>query len=208
MTSRDRLWRQPNFLVLLSGQWISQLGDVAFTMALYWYVLTTTHRPVLLGLLGALAGIGNLFSVISGVWVDRWNRRMTLLITDTIRGFVILILLAWIVQQHHFVVAALGVGVLFINLGGSLFNPALMAFTPQVINSEQLMQANGLLQSAASIAQLAGYALAGVGIGLLGVNMLVLIDGLSFWISAFSLAFVRPPQTATVEDEPESVTAR
>ncbi len=186
------VWRQSTFLILLSGQWISQLGDVAFNLALYWYVLTATHRPVLLGLVGALAGVGNLFAVVSGVWVDRWNRRTILIVTDTIRGVLILGLLAWILQQHHFVLVALGVTVLLVNIGGSMFNPAMMAFTPQVITSDQLMQANGVLQSAAYIAQLAGYAFGGVMIALLGVNTLFLTDGISFWVSAFSLIFVRP----------------
>lgn len=175
------VWRQSTFLILLSGQWISQLGDVAFNLALYWYVLTATHRPVLLGLVGALAGVGNLFAVVSGVWVDRWNRRTILIVTDTIRGVLILGLLAWILQQHHFVLVALGVTVLLVNIGGSMFNPAMMAFTPQVITSDQLMQANGVLQSAAYIAQLAGYAFGGVMIALLGVNTLFLTDGISFF---------------------------
>ncbi len=199
------LWIQPSFLVLLSGQWISQLGDVAFNLALYWYVLTATHRPVLLGAVGAIAGTGNLFSVISGVWVDRWNRRTTLITTDIIRGLLILTLLAWSLQGHDFVLGVVGLVVLLVNVGGSIFNPAMTAFTPQVVESSQLMEANGVLQSAAYIAQIAGYALGGVLIAILGVNSLFLIDGASFWVSSGSLILVRPRnQNKTTEPKAPS----
>lgn len=190
------LWRQPRFVALLGGQWVSQIGDVAFSLALYWYVLTTTHRPLWLGLLAALAGLGNAMAVVSGVLVDRWDRRTTLLITDAIRGAIIGGLVIWLLHPHHGLLPVFGIAVLLVNLGGSVFNPALMAFTPQVIDADQLMQANGFLQSAAYVAQLAGYACGGVLIALLGVDVLFAIDSVSFWVSALSFVYVRPTVSA------------
>src|SRR5262249_18394176 len=76
-----------NFAWLAVGQAISNLGDVVYSTTLLIWVFTLTHSaPAVSGVLAAQYLPVFLLGPFAGVFVDRWNRRQTMLISDLIRA--------------------------------------------------------------------------------------------------------------------------
>src|SRR5215470_10151019 len=76
-----------NFAWLASGQAISNLGDFVFSTTLLIWVFTHTHSAAAVsGVLAAQYLPVFLLGPLAGVFVDRWNRRQTMLISDLIRA--------------------------------------------------------------------------------------------------------------------------
>lgn len=186
-TQRVSPWRERNVWLLLGGQWISQMGNVCFTLAIFWYVLADTHSRTDLGLVGAAGALTGIFSILTGVLVDRWDRRRTLIWTDSARALLMTGVFVLLESVHAIPLIALIAIVAAVNLGGAVFSPAQFALLPELVDSENLSRVNGLDQSATSMSQWIGYAVAGWVIGLAGVAGLVGGDAVTFVVSAASL---------------------
>ncbi|PSR24874.1 MAG: hypothetical protein C7B47_13800 [Sulfobacillus thermosulfidooxidans] len=126
-----RLWKHSQFIVLISGQWVSQVGNALFLMAVSWFILSTTHNRTDLGYVLGTAGIAGLMGIVSGVFADRWNHRRTLVLTDLVRALLSLSLVAlfWLHDLH---LVLLAVVLFLLNLLETLFNAAEMAYLPEV----------------------------------------------------------------------------
>ncbi len=187
-----------NLSLLLSGQWISQMGNMCFTIAVYWMVLSATHSRADLGFIGAAAGAAGLFSLVSGTLVDMWDRRTTMIVTDLLR-FLLLAGAFWLFNGPHVPVLVILFLVFAINVGGSLFSPAQYALMPEIAPMESLQTVNGLDQSATSLAQWMGYGVGGLAMAALGPAGLTGIDAVTFFVSALTLFGIRvkkrPPAT-------------
>ena len=82
-----------NMSILLSGQLVSQIGDKFYMLALSFWVLETTGSPAKMGLVLAFALIPSLLlGFFTGVFIDRYNKKTIIVLTDIIRGAIILTL--------------------------------------------------------------------------------------------------------------------
>lgn len=182
-----------NVGLLLGGQWVSQMGNMCFTIAVYWMVLSDTHSRADLGLVGAATGAAGLLSVVSGMLVDVWDRRTTMIVTDLAR-FLLLAGAFWLFRDPQIPVLVILSLVFAINLGGSLFSPAQYALMPDLVPWESLQTVNGLDQSVTSLSQWVGYGVGGLAMAVLGPSGLAGIDSATFFISALTLLGIRAPQ--------------
>src|SRR4051794_14104511 len=81
------LWRNRDYVLLLSGQIGSTLGSTVSGIAFPLLILALTNSPTAAGIAGALVTIPYLiFSLPAGALVDRWDRKRVMLICDTIRA--------------------------------------------------------------------------------------------------------------------------
>jgi MFS transporter, DHA3 family, macrolide efflux protein len=194
------VWRNRNLLILVAGQWVSQVGNTLFSMAVYWFVLSDTGSRADLGYVGSILSLAGLAGLLAGALVDRWDRRRTMVWTDVVRAVLSLVLVA--AALVHTLPVAFLVGCVFLmTLVGTLFSPAEAALVPAVVADQDLVAASGLNQSATSLAQLVGASFGGVVLGLLGPVVLFGFNGLSFAVSVASLLLLRvvsaPPRAAT-----------
>ncbi|MCL6596570.1 MAG: MFS transporter [Firmicutes bacterium] len=194
-TGAASIWRNPNLVILVAGQWVSQVGNTLFGMAMYWFILQRTGSRADLGFAGAVVSFAGLAGLAAGAFVDRWDRRRTMVWTDAVRAVLSLVLVG-VALAHRLDVAAV-VGVAFsMALLATLFSPAQAALVPAVVPAERLPEANALNQGASAAAQLAGSALGGVVLGALGPVILFGFNGLSFVASVVSLLLLRLPEAA------------
>ena len=121
-----------SYAALLGGQWVSSVGNYAYTVALSWVTLSVTHSDAALGLVGAVGILANTFSVVSGVYVDRWDRRRTMIVTDVIRGL-LSAALAVIAILHGLTLWVIVLLVLLARFSGTFFFPAAMALLPTLV---------------------------------------------------------------------------
>ena len=203
MIKTNSPWRNTNVWLLLGGQWISQMGDVCFTIAIFWYVLADTHSRQDLGWVGAATALTGVFSFLAGPWVDRWNRRKTMMTTDIVRFLFMAATVLALFEVHRLPLVLILFLVAAINLGGALFNPAQFALIPEVVDHEALEVVNGIDQSATSLAQWIGYGIGGIVLSIVGVIGLIGADAATFLVSASTLLGLkirkngdRPPESA------------
>ncbi|MEO5951208.1 MAG: MFS transporter, partial [Chloroflexia bacterium] len=138
-----------------------------------------------------------LFGVLAGVFVDRWDRRITMLVSDLLRPALTLAMIPAFLSRNLWLMYALAFA---LSAVGTFFNPAKGALIPKMVPADQLMAANSLSQTSQTLAFVAGPALAGATFYLLGAGnewMAFVLDAVSFVISAFAIWLIRMPKEDT-----------
>ncbi|HET7768899.1 MAG TPA: MFS transporter [Chloroflexota bacterium] len=196
------------FLKLWTGQTISKLGSGIGGSALdLTAVLTLGASPGQMGLLHALrAGPVVLVGLFAGVLVDRVRRRPVMIGADLGRAALLALiplaaLLGWLRLELLFVVAPL-VGVLSV-----LFDVAYQSFVPVLVRPERLMSANSRLATSDAFAEVTTPGLAGLLVQLISAPVTLLIDAVSFVVSALSIGLIRAEEPAAQLAGADSPTA-
>jgi DHA3 family tetracycline resistance protein-like MFS transporter len=193
--SRVRLFaplRHRDFRLLWSGMCVSLLGDGVFLVAMAWQVYALSNAPTALALVGIAMTVPTIaFLLVGGALSDRFDRRRLMLAADAVRGLAVgliaVLSLTGALELWHMVVL---VGVY--GAGTAFFTPAFDAIVPDVLPAEELAQANSLDQFVRPLAlRLAGPALGGVLIDVVGVGSAFALDAASFAVSAVALMFMR-----------------
>ena len=178
-----------DYALLMLAAMVSLLGDGFFSIALAWQVYEISNVPTALSLVGVAWTVPLVATLLlGGVFSDRYDRRWLMIGADLVRaaavGLLGILSVGGTLELWH--VLAL---IAFVGLGDAFFNPASTAIVPDLLPEAQLPQANalqGLLRPL--MVRLAGPAIAGFVIALLGAGIAFLIDGASFLVSAAALA--------------------
>jgi len=177
--------RHRDFRLLWSGLCVSLLGDGVFMVAMAWQVYALSNAPTALSLVGIAMTVPTIvFLLVGGVVSDRFDRRRVMLAADLTRGVAVGLLavlsLTGALELWHVIalVAVYGAGAAF-------FGPSFDAIVPDILPGDQLAQANSLDQFVRPIAlRLAGPALGGVLIEVVGVGAAFALDAATFFVSA------------------------
>lgn len=181
--------RNRNFALLWAGGLISQIGDWALFVALPMYVYRLTGST--LATSGAfLAEIvpSLLLGMVAGVFVDRWDRRRTVVAADILLAIGLLPLLAVRSSGLVWIVYAVAAGQAVVS---QFLFPAWNALLPQVVTPEDLVSANSLRSINVSVARLVGPAVGGLAAAAGSLGSAALIDSGSFLVVGLMAALVR-----------------
>ncbi len=180
-------------LISLTGDWILRTG-----LAYYVYALTGSTLASATTLLASLIpqiALGSL----AGVYVDRWDRRRTMVVTNLLLAAVLLPLL--FVHSRHQIWIIYLVTVAHSSLA-QFFVAAEAAMIPHTVPAQDLVTANALNGQNRDIARLAGAALGGLAAGIGGITALTLTDMASFAVAAAILARIRNPHGKATRSAP------
>ena len=149
-----RLALNGSFSALWSGQLISLFGDRLNQLALVAVVAISTGSALATGLVFFAATLPNLLlSPIAGTFVDRWDHKEVMVVSDILRGGIVLILpiaaVTNIVLVYPLIFLVTSISV--------FFRPARVAILPQIVPDEDLLSANSALWVAETIADVIGY---------------------------------------------------
>ncbi|MGD2040644.1 MAG: MFS transporter [Anaerolineae bacterium] len=189
-----RLFRNRSFMALWLGQTISFVGDYFYWLAIPIMVERLTGSALLVG----LSVISNalpmlLLGPVAGVFVDRWNRKHTMIVSDLLRG--LLVLLCLTVQSPEQVWVFYVVGFLMSSVSRFFF-PSQNAVLPLIVpDKHDLLTANGLMQIVQTVGMLVGPAIAGFAIALWGERVAFLVDSTTFFVSALAILIMTVPRT-------------
>jgi len=180
--------RQRNFALLWSGGLISLMGDWVLMIGLPIYVYLLTRSVLALSITLLAAAVPNIvLGSIAGVFVDRWDRKRTMVITNLLLALALLPLLlvqtadrVWIVYLVAFVEASLE----------QFFTPAQSALLPALVDEAHLVQANSLNSLSSNFARLVGPALGGIIAAVFGLGGIVLADAASFLVAGLLIALI------------------
>ena len=177
------------FRSLWFGQTISQLGSqISLVVLPIVAVLSLGATPFEVGLLAALETAPYLVaSLPAGLLADRVDRRSLLILTDLARATVLLSLpvayLAGALSLPLLFAVALSNGTLSV-----VFDVAYQSYLPRLVPATHLVDANQKLEVSNSGAQVAGPALAGVLMAAVGSVAAVVVDSISYLVSALAVA--------------------
>ena len=184
-----------NFALLWSGQAISQIGDGLFYMAQIWLVLQLTGSALAMGTTLVLTILPRLaFQLIGGVSVDRYDRRMMMFLSDSIRSIVVLIFAILVVTNQiemiHIYILSIIFGVI-----SAFFQPAQSALVPNIVPVDSLIAANSLRNLTQQFSQILGPAIAGalIAVPFIGVAGVCFINAGSFALGAIGIWLMRLP---------------
>jgi MFS family permease len=187
-----RALRHRNFQLFFCGQSISVIGTWMTKLATSWLVYRLTGSTLLLGIVAFAGQIPSfVLAPVAGVWVDRWERRRTLLVTQVLAAVQSLILAALTLSGRITVAEIIGLSV-FQGLINAFDMPARQSFlVPMVDGRTDLSNAIALNSTIVNGARLIGPALAGITIAAVGEGYCFLIDGVSYFAVIASLAAMR-----------------
>jgi MFS family permease len=188
------LLRNRSFVALWLGQTVSFIGDYFYWLAIPILVERLTGSTLMVGLsLMATAAPMLFLGPVAGVFVDRWDRRKTMLAADLLRA--LLVLLCLTVRSPEQVWVYYLVGFLMSSVSRFFF-PAQNALLPLLVKGEgELLAANGLMQIVQTVGLLVGPMLAGITIGVWGEAVAFWADSFTFLISAAAILSMRVPRT-------------
>jgi MFS family permease len=200
------LLRHPDFLKLWTGQSVSLLGSQVTRLAMPFTAVLTLHAtPAEMGILGAVQlAPFLLLGLFVGVWVDRLHRRPILIAADIGRALLLsaipLMALTHTLRIEYMYLVGFLLGTLEL-----FFDVAYMSFLPSLIEREQLVDGNSILQMSDSIAQVAGPGLGGALVQILTAPLAILVDALSFLVSAISIIAIGAREDPLIKDERRNV---
>jgi MFS family permease len=190
--ARSGLFRHGNFVLLWIGETTSGLGNSLATLALPLIAVLSLHSSTFgVAVLGASVWMPWLvLGLPAGAWVDRLPLRPLMIICDLLAAALFVsVPIAWwlhVLTLGYLIVVGLLTGAISV-----FFSTAYHVYVPTVITPDVLLAGNATLQGSESAAQVAGPGLAGLIARLFGAVGGLLIDAVTFLVSALCLAFVR-----------------
>ncbi len=192
MTQSRSLLRHADFLKLWTAETISQFGTQVSLLAIPLVAVTileaSAFEVALLGTIEFLPFI--LFSLPAGAWVDRLRRRPILIAGDIGRAALLIsipvafafdVLTIWQLYVVGFFAGILTV----------FFDVAYQSYLPSLVERDQLIEGNSKMEVTRTIAQTAGPALSGGLIGVLTAPIAILLDSISYGVSALFVFLIR-----------------
>jgi MFS family permease len=187
-----RALRSRNYRLFFCGQIISLIGTWMTRVATSWLVYRLTDSALLLGVVGFAGQIPNfLLGPIAGVWVDRWDRRRTLVWTQTL-SMVQSFALAYLALTNTAKIWEIIALAVFQGVISAFDMPARQSFVIQMVDRrEDLLNAIALNGTMVNSASLVGPAVAGAVVAAFGEGYCFLIDGISYCAVIMSLLAMR-----------------
>ena len=171
-----RLALDPSFSALWAGQLISLFGDRVHMLAIATLVGALTRSELAIALIYVSATLPNLFlSPIAGAFVDRWDPRQVMVVSDLLRAAAVLLIpvvaVIWLPLVYPMVILVTTISV--------FFRPARVTVLPRMVREEDILPANSAIWVGETFADLIGIPLAAVFVVALGAGL-----PLAFWFDA------------------------
>jgi len=189
--------RQRNFGLLWFGGLISIAGNWVLNAALPFYVYELTGSTLATGVMFIVRTLPSvLFASVAGVYVDRWDRKRTMVIANLFQAALLLLLLTvsssewlWVLYLVAFIESTVA----------QFFAPAENAMLPRLVVAEHLMAANSLNALNNNLGMLIGPAIGGALMELLGLTSVVLVDSASYLAAGLMISLIRWPSTSSTD---------
>ncbi len=194
---RRSLWHHHDFRQLWLGDTVSVLGAQFVGLAMPLMAVQLLGADAFqMGLLAALESLAFLLvSLPAGAWVDRWRKKLVLVLGDLLRAALLLTLpLAWLLDaltMGQLYAVALGVGCITV-----FFDVANQSYLPEIVDGGQIGEGNGKLQASQQTAGVVGPAAAAGLVRLVGSPLTIAVTAVCMALSALFVSRIRHREQA------------
>ena len=195
-----RALRHRNFQLFFGGQIISLIGTWMQTVAQAWLIYRLTGSGALLGVLGFVGQIPILLlSPPAGLVADRWPRRRVVISTQT-ASMLLAFILAALTMTGHIRVWEIIILATLLGIVNAFDVPARQSFLIEMVGREDLLNAIALNSSMFNGARIAGPAVAGILVAVVGEGWCFLLNGVSYLAVIAGLFMMRIEKLRPVHD--------
>lgn len=185
--------KNKNFIIIVIGQIISLFGNAIQRFSMSLYLLAFTGSTSTFATILSLSTIPYIiFAPIAGRLSDKINKKKIMVYLDLF-CFALIGIYAFILFKGNDNVLIVGTVMFILSICATLYGPAVTSSIPQIVEEEKLTSANGVINQVGSIVNFVGPILAGILYGLLGIKIIVIINAVSFLISAIMEMFLNIP---------------
>jgi MFS family permease len=165
---------------------LSEVGNMMEMMVMNAVIFSLTKSPTWLAAVLAARVLGGIVSsLVSGVLADRFNRRHLMIYSDIVRGLCVLIL-CLSPAPILFILVAFALGVF-----GSFFSVSFSAEIPQIFGETKILEMNAFISRLSAISMVIGFLASAVLSNLVNYRVIIVLDAISFFLSAFILTFYK-----------------
>ena len=169
------------------GQVVSVIGDKIDQIAMAMMVYAVTGSMLQMGImLGVTMLPAAVFGLPAGVYVDRWDRRRTMIAADLVRAAVV-VAIPFVVRYGVWWAYALAFVASTLAL---FFVPAKRSLIPDIVPGDDLIAANSLDNASEAVAEIVGLAIGAAIVATIGYGLAFTLDGLTFLFSAGMIALI------------------
>ena len=182
------VFRKRDFRLLWSAQLVSTIGTALTDLAAGILVFRATGSALSVGLMFMATAVPTLLiGLVAGVFVDRYDRRKIMMISDLLRAAIV-VSIPFLISVN---IVFLYLAVAAVSTISQFFNPANDAVLPEVATDEELAAANSWIMISSFGATSVGFALSGLLAAAFDIHWAFWLDAVTFLVSAALLIFVR-----------------
>lgn len=186
-------WKK-SIIRFLSAQTISLFGSSIVQYAIVWYITLTTSSGKML-MFSTLCGFMPqiIISLFAGVWIDRYERKKLVMLSDSAIAFSTLLLAVSFLAGYKNIWLLMAV-LIIRSAGTGIQTPAVNAMIPQIVPARQLMRVNGINSTVSSIIMFISPAVSGAVLSVASLEATLFIDVISavIGVGITSTIFIRP----------------
>ncbi|MGG5357828.1 MULTISPECIES: MFS transporter [unclassified Enterococcus] len=189
-------WKK-NYAFFLSGQFLSGITSMVVQYAIIWYLTRATGSATILSfatLLGMIPMV--LLSPFVGPLVDRWDKKILLIVTDIIVAIFALVLAIVGTVSESFPIWLVFVSLFMRSVAQTFQMPTIQSILPTIVPASQITRTNGQLGMVQSANFIIAPALGAALFSVVPVNYLILLDVLGAVFGVGLLVFVKIPRVA------------
>ncbi|SFB33639.1 Major Facilitator Superfamily protein [Clostridium frigidicarnis] len=184
-----------NFNLMVLGQIISLFGAAILKFSLSLYILDLTGKAEDFATILAISTIPVIIlSPIAGAIADRFNRRNLMVIFDFLSSTIVLALMLSLLWGNNSVFL-IGVIMTLLSVVSTMYQPAVQASIPVLVDEDNLIKANGIVSGVSALTGIVGPILGGLLYGLVGLEAVVIVSCIAFFLSAVMEIFIQIPFT-------------
>lgn len=183
-------WKKKTGLFFTS-QAISLFGSSLVQYAIIWYITLETESGIMMTL-ATLCGVipQVIISLFAGVWADRYNKKMLIMISDGMIALsTLMIAICFISGMNDIWLLLLVLAVR--SLGSGVQTPTVTSFIPEIVPEDNLMKANGINTTIQSVMLILSPAAAGALLANLDLGYIFFIDVVTAIIGIAIISFVK-----------------
>ncbi|WDF69873.1 MFS transporter [Sphingobacterium oryzagri] len=191
-------WKK-KFLFIWVGQFLSLISSSAVNFAIIIW-LSMEHASAEVLAYGAIAAMlpGAIIGPFAGVFIDRWDRKKTMMLADSF------VAICTLVMSISFFLGYEGLLLIYVmlmlrSIGSAFHMPAMQAAIPMIAPENALLRIAGVNQTIQSVSSIAGPALGALAISLMSIGNVLLLDIVGASIAVASLLFVHIPNPQLAE---------
>jgi MFS family permease len=186
------LFKNKNYLLLRTGWTISNLGSQLQSFAFSFYVLTVTRSALQYSLTLCMEFLPMLlFAPFGGYLADRFDRKKQIILFDLLSALVVFLLILIYLAQGHLRIFEIYLCVFILSTCQTFFNPAASCLMQSAVKPEDYTRQKSVDSTISSAITLFAPAAAGVLYSFLGIGVVLLINVVSFLVSALLEFFLK-----------------
>lgn len=192
-------WRR-NIYLFLTSQFLSGITSMVVQYAIIWYLTKQTGSATILSLatlLGMLPMV--LLSPFIGPFVDRFNKKLLLIVPDVVAAIVAIILSTVGTLQATFPIWLIFISLLIRSIAQTFQMPTIQSIIPTMVPTEELTKINGQLGMVQSANMIIAPALGAFLFAIVPLNFLILLDVLGAIIGISLLLLIQIPENPVID---------